>query len=107
MSAYHASGNGRVRLDLNLSKSVAVLKILIRELLVAFPNWHVTIEDIFAQDNKVVTRWSLTATHLASYHDIPATGLKIHAEGIHIDDIVDDKIAKSGRATILPRSSIN
>jgi predicted ester cyclase len=43
---------------------------------------------MFAQGNKVVTRWSLNATHLAPYHDIPATGLKIHAEGIHIDDIV-------------------
>jgi hypothetical protein len=40
---------------------------------------------MFGQDNKVVTRWSLRATHLAPYHDIPATGLKIHAEGIHIE----------------------
>jgi len=63
-------------------------------LLVAFPDWHVTVEDMFGQDNKVVTRWSLRATHLAPYHDIPATGLKIHAEGIHVDHIVGDKIAK-------------
>jgi steroid delta-isomerase-like uncharacterized protein len=72
----------------------AAMKTLIRELLLAFPDWHVTVEDMFAQGNKVVTRWSLNATHLAPYHDIPATGLKIHAEGIHIDHIVDDKIAK-------------
>ena len=75
-------------------KSLAAMKTLIRELLVAFPDWHVTVEDVFGQDNKVVTRWSLRATHLAPYHDIPATGLKIHAEGIHIDHIVGDKIAK-------------
>ena len=75
-------------------KSLAAMKTLIRELLVAFPDWHVTVEDMFAQDNKVVTRWSLRATHLAPYHDIPATGLKISAEGIHIDHIVGDKIAK-------------
>jgi hypothetical protein len=36
----------------------------------------------------------LRATHLAPYHDIPATGLKIDAEGIHIDHIVGNKIAK-------------
>jgi predicted ester cyclase len=70
------------------------MKTLIAELLLAFPDWHVTIEDMFAQDNKVVTRWSLAATHLAPYHDIAATGLKIRAEGIHIDHIVGDKIAK-------------
>ena len=75
-------------------KSLAAMKKLIQELLLAFPDWHVTVEDMFAQDNKVVTRWSLSATHLAAYHDIPATGLKIHAEGIHIDHIVDGKIAK-------------
>jgi steroid delta-isomerase-like uncharacterized protein len=75
-------------------KSLAAMKNLIRELLLAFPDWQVTIEDMFAQDNKVVTRWSLNATHLAPYRDIPATGLKIRAEGIHIDHIVDDKIAK-------------
>ena len=63
-------------------------------MLLAFPDWHVTVEDMFAQDNKVVTRWSLAATQLARYHDIPATGLKIYAEGIHIDHIVGDKIAK-------------
>ena len=70
------------------------MKTLIQELLLAFPDWHVTVEDMFAQDNKVVTRWSLAATRLAPYHDIPATGLKIRAEGIHIDHIVDGKIAK-------------
>ena len=66
-------------------KSLAAMKTLIRELLLAFPDWHVTVEDMFGQDNKVVTRWSLRATHLAPYHDIPSTGLKIHAEGIHIE----------------------
>ena len=75
-------------------KSLAAMKKLIAELLLAFPDWHVTVEDMFAQDNKVVTRWSLAATHLAPYHDIPATGLKICAEGIHIDHIVGDQIAK-------------
>jgi len=75
-------------------KSLAAMKKLIQELLLAFPDWHVTVEDMFVQDNKVVTRWSLNATHLHRYHDIPATGLKIHAEGIHIDHIVDGKIAK-------------
>jgi predicted ester cyclase len=50
-------------------KSLAAMKTLIRDLLLAFPDWHVTVEDMFAQDNKVVTRWSLTATHLAPYHN--------------------------------------
>jgi steroid delta-isomerase-like uncharacterized protein len=75
-------------------RSLAAMKTLIRQLLLAFQDWHVTVEDMFAQGNKVVTRWSLNATHLAPYRDIPATGLEIRAEGIHIDHIVDNKIAK-------------
>jgi len=37
-------------------KSLAAMKNLIRELLLAFPDWHVTVEDMFGQDNKVVVR---------------------------------------------------
>jgi steroid delta-isomerase-like uncharacterized protein len=75
-------------------KSLEDMKMLLRELLDAFPDWRVTVNDIFAQDNKVVVRWSLEGTHLAPYHDIPATGLRINAEGIHIDHVINGKIAK-------------
>jgi predicted ester cyclase len=81
------------------------MKTLIQELLLAFPDWHVTVEDMFAQDNKVVTRWSLAATHLAPYHDIPATGLKIRAEGFILIISSMTKSPNGGRAIILPRSS--
>jgi steroid delta-isomerase-like uncharacterized protein len=63
------------------------MKILIRELLDAFPDWHVSVEDIFGERNKVVVRWRFTDTHKNDYKDIPATNLKVHAEGIHIDHI--------------------
>jgi predicted ester cyclase len=88
-------------------RSLAAMKTHIRELLLAFPDWHVTVEDMFAQGNKVVTRWSLDATHLAPYRDISATGFKIHAEGIHIDHIVDDKIAKRWAVITSLKSSTN
>lgn len=70
------------------------MKILIRELLDAFPDWHVSVEDIFGDRNKVVVRWRFTGTHRNDYKDIPATNLRVHAEGIHIDHIENDKIAK-------------
>lgn len=70
------------------------MKILIRELLDAFPDWHVSVEDIFGERNKVVVRWRFTGTHRNDYKDIPATNLRVHAEGIHIDHIENDKIAK-------------
>ena len=70
------------------------MKILIGELLKAFPDWHVYIEDMFGEGNKVVVRWRFSGTHKNDYKDIPATNLKVHAEGIHIDHIENGKIAK-------------
>ena len=67
-------------------KSLAAMKTLIQELLLAFPDWHVTVEDMFAQDNKVVTRWSLAATHIS----ITSSATKS---------------PNGGRAIILPRCS--
>lgn len=75
-------------------KGVAAMKKVISDLRAAFPDLHITVEDIFACDNKVATRWNLQGTHLAPYLDIPATGLKIYAEGIHIDHIVNNKVEK-------------
>jgi len=49
---------------------------------------------MFGEGNKVVVRWRFTGTHQNDYKDIPATNLKVHAEGIHIDHIENGKIAK-------------
>lgn len=70
------------------------MKKLLKELLDAFPDWHVSIEDIFSEEDKVVVRWKLHATHLRAYKDIAPTGRKIVAEGIHIDHLVNGKIQK-------------
>ena len=87
-------------------KSFAAMKTLIAELLLAFPDRHVTIEDMFAQDNKVVTRWSLAATHLAPYHDIAATGLKFVPKEFTSIISSATRSPNGGHAIILPRSSI-
>ena len=83
------------------------MKTLIQELPLAFPDWHVTVEDMFAQDNKVVTRWSLAATHLAPLSHVPGyVGSRSAPEGIHIDLVSSvTKSPNGGRAIILPRCS--
>ena len=62
----------------------SAMKAVIKELLNAFPDWHVSVEDIFAEDNKVVVRWKFTGTHTNAYRDLAATQLKVNAEGILI-----------------------
>lgn len=70
------------------------MKKLLKELLDAFPDWNVKIEDIVCEGDKVVVRWKLNATHLGAYKDIAPTGRKITAEGIHIDHLVNERIHK-------------
>jgi len=39
------------------------MKTLIRELLETFPDWHIFVEDMFGEGNKVVVRWRMNGTY--------------------------------------------
>lgn len=75
-------------------QGIEAMKRILGDLFIAFPDWHIAIEDIFGEENKVVVRWKLDATHLGAYQDIAPTGKKIQAEGIHIDHISNGRIEK-------------
>jgi steroid delta-isomerase-like uncharacterized protein len=60
----------------------------------AFPDMHVTIEDQVAEGDKVVTRWTATATHSGPLMGIPPTGRHVTTSGIGIHRIVDGKIVE-------------
>ncbi|HIH73697.1 MAG: Polyketide Cyclase Snoal [Thermococcales archaeon 44_46] len=49
-----------------------------------FPDFHVTIEDIIAQDNKIVKRWTATGTHKAEMMGIPPTNRQVTIRGVAI-----------------------
>ncbi|MBN1290946.1 MAG: ester cyclase [Candidatus Latescibacteria bacterium] len=65
------------------------------EAFAAFPDLHLTIEDLIAEGDKVVKRWKLDGTHKKDWMGIPATGEKIFFNGICIFRIKDGKIAES------------
>jgi steroid delta-isomerase-like uncharacterized protein len=50
----------------------------------AFPDVKITIEDMIAKGDKVVTRWSATGTHTGELMGIPATGKQITVTGLDI-----------------------
>jgi steroid delta-isomerase-like uncharacterized protein len=54
------------------------------ELMDAFPDLHSTIDDMFAEGDKVAVRWTLTGTHKGVHRGIPPTNRKMTAWGIHI-----------------------
>ncbi|USH00880.1 ester cyclase [Thermococcus argininiproducens] len=59
-----------------------------------FPDFHVTIEDTIAEDDKIVKRWRVTGTQKDTFMGIPPTGNGITLEGIAIYRFEEDKIAE-------------
>jgi len=61
----------------------------------AFPDFHVTSEDIIAEGDKVVNRWTATGTHKGELFGIPPTGKKATWKGISIYRFADGKITEA------------
>jgi steroid delta-isomerase-like uncharacterized protein len=51
----------------------------------AFPDLEVTIDDIVAEDDRVVTRWTARGTHTGPLAGLMPTGNRIAVEGMAID----------------------
>jgi steroid delta-isomerase-like uncharacterized protein len=71
------------------------LKKLAAEFFSAFPDHHTAIDDIIAEGDKVVTRWTTRGTHQGYIFGIAPTSRRIVISGITIDRIVDDKIVET------------
>ena len=57
-----------------------------------FPDWHCVIDDFVVEGDKVVNRWTATATHTGNFFGIPATGKPVVVEGITIQQVADGRI---------------
>lgn len=64
--------------------------------LAAFPDLHVTTDDLIADGDRVVERWTQTQTHTGvAIFGVPAgTGRKIKTTGISIYRVANGKIAE-------------
>ncbi|MEJ6981229.1 ester cyclase [Pedobacter sp. P351] len=82
--------NGNPQRDLTLEN----FKQMVNGLLAAFPDLHFTINDQFASDQKVSTRWTAKGTNTGSFGEMPATGRTVEIEGLIIDHVVNGKVAK-------------
>ena len=62
----------------------------------AFPDVRVTIEDLLAQGDEVVVRWTLRGTHDGELRGgIPATGRRVEVSGITISRIRNGKLVEN------------
>jgi steroid delta-isomerase-like uncharacterized protein len=68
------------------------LKQLIMGQRAAFPDVRTTIEDLVAEGDMVVKRFTVRGTHTGDFYGIPPTGKQFTLEGIDILRFVDGKI---------------
>jgi steroid delta-isomerase-like uncharacterized protein len=71
------------------------LKEIVTRLRRAFPDLHVTVEDVIAEGDRVVARNTVTGTHLGEYMGIPPTGKSVTYDEIFIARFVDGRIAET------------
>jgi steroid delta-isomerase-like uncharacterized protein len=73
----------------------AQLKQAIVAMRQAFPDLHVTVDDLMVEGDKITIRWTAHGTHQGDYYGVPATGKKMKNTGISIDRIEDGKFVES------------
>jgi steroid delta-isomerase-like uncharacterized protein len=61
----------------------------------AFPDSHITINDIIAEGNKAVIRYTVTCTHKRELMGIPATNKKLTMSVIEIERFAGGKLVES------------
>jgi steroid delta-isomerase-like uncharacterized protein len=69
-------------------------KQAIATMLEGFPDLHITIEDMIAEKDKVVIRFTTHGTQRGTLGGIPPTGKQVAVSTIEITRITNDKIAE-------------
>jgi hypothetical protein len=62
--------------------------------LIGMPDWYTEIDDLIAEDDKVVARVTMTGTHTGNFYGIPATGKRVEFTGIYVVRIANGKIVE-------------
>ena len=77
------------------SRGPAGAKAFITGYRTAFPDLHITIEDVIADGDKVMMRWTSRGTHRGVLMGLAPTGKQVEVTGMSIDRFEDGKIAES------------
>ena len=72
-----------------------LLKEVFHRLHRAFPDLQITIEDLIEEGDKVVSRNTVTGTHLGEYMGIPPTGKSVTYNEIFILRFIGGRIAET------------
>lgn len=74
--------------------SAEAFKQRLAQIHAAIPDLEVTTNELVAEGDKVVLRWTLEGTHRGTFAGIPATGKRVHLTGITIYRVVEGKVVE-------------
>jgi steroid delta-isomerase-like uncharacterized protein len=69
-------------------------KVYLSAFLNAFPDSQVTIDDMIAEGDQVVTKKTFTGTHMADFAGIPATGKRVTLQYVDIMRVRNGRIVE-------------
>ncbi|HEX3054488.1 MAG TPA: ester cyclase [Aggregatilineaceae bacterium] len=69
-------------------------KAFIEQYKTIWGGWNFKIEEMIAEGDRVMVRWSSHGTHLHAYNGLPPTNREVANSGINIFRIADGKIAE-------------
>ena len=72
-----------------------LLKQVFGRLLRAYPDLHITVEDLIEEGDKIVSRNTVTGTHEGEYMGVPPTGRPVTYNEIFIVRFADGRIAET------------
>jgi steroid delta-isomerase-like uncharacterized protein len=70
------------------------LRGVVTMLVTAFPDLHTAIDQVIAEDDKVVLQITSSGTHQGAFMGIPPTGRRFALRAVHILRIQDGKVAE-------------
>ena len=65
----------------------------------AFPDTEISIEELIAEGDKVVTRWTSRGTHQGEFMGLPPSGKRVEVAGVTISRIEGGKIVEDWEFT--------
>jgi len=77
-----------------MPQSIENAKVMHRMFKEAFPDLHVTTEDLIAEGDTVVHRWTVRGTHKGEVIGLAPTGREVTAGGISLFRIADGRIVE-------------
>ncbi len=78
----------------NMPTRLEGAKAVHQKTLLGMPDFRTEIQDLIAEDDKVVARVLMTGTHTGNFYGIPATGKHVEFTGVFIARIENGKIVE-------------